>query len=62
MKKLIRLKSALERLQTQLKVGNKPAKFDGKTHPTLKEPLTDSDISRINREIISLNEHIKKLS
>jgi hypothetical protein len=45
-----RQKSALDRLELQLKSGKKPVK--GNIYD--KEPLTAKDISRINREITSL--------
>jgi hypothetical protein len=45
-----RQKSALDRLELQLKSGKKPVK--GNIYD--KEPLTAKDISRINKEITSL--------
>lgn len=60
MKKLIRLKSALERLQEQLAKGVKPEKLDGKTTNNMVS-LDERDKFRIKNEIVALNTHISKL-
>jgi len=58
MKKL-RMEGALERLQEQLKTGKKPAR-DVKGHTTsLKTLLTEKDIKRINKEVVTLEARIK---
>lgn len=51
--KLLRRKGALERLEAQLKSGVKNTTQNGKTVP---EPLTESDITRINKEIAILKQ------
>ena len=60
MKKLIRLKSALERLQEQLAKGVKPEKLYGKTTNNMVS-LDERDKFRIKNEIVALNTHISKL-
>jgi hypothetical protein len=59
MKKL-RLKSALERLETQLQSGLKPNKIDGKIYIG-NVPLLPSDKERIEREISAIKVHILKV-
>ena len=55
-KKLIRCRSALERLEAQLKSGVKPTKIDSKY---VDVPLKDADIKRINKEIDTLKKNLK---
>ena len=50
---------ALERLETQLKLGSKPEKINGKTTANLIS-LTDGDKKRITKEIESLSNPKKK--
>lgn len=63
-KKQLRRKSALARLIVQLKSGVKPAchLVNGKkvTFNDITEPLTDSDIFRIKKEISTLESRIPK--
>lgn len=49
-----RRKSVIERLESQLKIGTKPAKKS----QVRGIPLTDSDIKRINKEIEILRTRI----
>lgn len=51
-----RKKSALQRLQEQLELGAKTPKS---SYGDFKEKLTDSDIARINKEIVSLENWLK---
>jgi hypothetical protein len=55
--KRLRLKTALSNLEKQLKDGVKTVKG------TLNEktPLNQHDINRINKEIVSIKDHISKL-
>ena len=55
-KKLIRCRAALERLETQLKSGVKPANVDGKD---IKISLTEHDSIRIKKEIGILKVKLK---
>jgi len=52
-----RRKKVLERLEAQLKGGHKVVK-GSKLNAISSEPLTESDISRINREIEVLKSRI----
>ena len=54
-KKLLRCRSALVRLQEQLKSGVKPTKYN----PALSELLNESDKKRIQKEIETLKSKIK---
>lgn len=56
----MRRESAKKLLEAQLKKGTKPEKVDGKTTAT-QVPLTATDISRINREIETLNNRLNKV-
>jgi hypothetical protein len=50
----LRRASAKARLEEQLKRGTKPEKINGKTTAKII-PLTNADISRINKEIDAIN-------
>lgn len=53
-----RLKVALSNLKEQLVRGTKPVKINGKTTGN-SQPLSEKDISRINKEIEILNKKLK---
>ena len=55
----MRQESAKAMLEAQLKRGTKPEKIDGKTTSNMIS-LTTGDITRINREINTLNNPKKK--
>jgi hypothetical protein len=57
----MRRESAKKLLEAQLKKGTKPEKVNGKTTVT-QIPLTTTDISRINREIETLNNRLNRIA